>query len=158
MFGKGTRLARVGAFLLSAFIAWVFYVLWNVIETSGTSSPSDGILAASFFAVFGGFSAALLLMPLTWVLAVWIQRRTQWPGAAYFGILGAFLMVAVGCAVSSVFPKPLFMEDQTFWEGVWIAFERQGVCLALAGAILGIGYWYLGERNIIQFATDGPQR
>jgi hypothetical protein len=58
-------------------------------------------------------------------------------------------MILVGCAASSVSPKPLFIEDQTFLEGVFIALERQGVCLALAGAIIGAGYWFLAEKHAI---------
>lgn len=55
-------------------------------------------------------------------------------------------MVLIGCAASSLSPKPLFIEDQTFLEGVLIALERQGFCLALAGTIIGIGYWFFAER------------
>jgi hypothetical protein len=57
-------------------------------------------------------------------------------------------MISIGCAASSVSPKPLFIEDQTFIEGVLIALERQGACLALAGTILGLGYWFLAEKNV----------
>ena len=57
-------------------------------------------------------------------------------------------MVLAGSAVSSISPKPLFIEDQTFMQGVLIAIERQGLCLALAGATLGLGYWFLAERKV----------
>ena len=62
------------------------------------------------------------------------------------GYAGATLMILVGCMASSLSPKPLFMEDQTFFEGVIIALERQGLCLAVAGAVLGLGYWFFAEK------------
>jgi hypothetical protein len=144
-------LVRVASYALSATVACIFYVNWIAVEVGdipGPSSLSGRLLAASILCVFGGFSAALVLMALAWILVVWIFRWIPLPGAAYFSCAGASLMVLIGCAASSMSPKPLFIEDQTFLEGVLIAFERQGVCLALAGSIIGLGYWFLAERNV----------
>jgi hypothetical protein len=60
-------------------------------------------------------------------------------------------MILIGCVMSSVSPKPLFIEDQTFLEGALIALQRQGVGLALAGMIIGLGYWFFAERTIVVF-------
>jgi hypothetical protein len=87
-------------------------------------------------------------MTLPWILVVWIYRWIKLPAFAYFPCASALLMVFAGSAVSSMSPKPLFIEDQTFMQGVLIAIERQGICLALAGAILGLGYWFLAERSL----------
>ena len=91
---------------------------------------------------------AIVVMPLPWALVLWIYSRVKWSGVVYFAGIGALLMLLIGSAASSVSPKPLFIEDQTFLEGVLIAFQRQGVCLALAGTIIGLGYWFLAERNV----------
>lgn len=127
-------------------MAWAFYVSWIVVEVPG--SFSSRVLAALILCVFGGFSAALVLMGLPWTLAVWVYRNVRWSGAAYFTCVGALLMFLVGCAASSLSPKPLFIEDQTFFEGALIAVERQGICLTLAGMIVGLGYWFLAERHV----------
>jgi hypothetical protein len=89
----------------------------------------------------------LLTVPL--VAIVWIYGKARISGAAYFTIAGSLLVVIIGCATASIAPKPLFGEDQTFFEGVGIALQRQGICLVIAGAIVGIGYWFLAERNIM---------
>jgi hypothetical protein len=45
-------------------------------------------------------------------------------------------------------PKPLFIEDQTFFEGVLITAKREGICFALAGSVFGASYWFLSERHV----------
>ena len=144
-------LIRVAGYALCALAAWVFYVGWIVFATarlSGPSSLSTSIFAAVFLCVFGGFSAALILMTLVWILVVWIHCKVRLPGATYFVCAGTLLMVLIGCVSSSLSPKPLFVQNQTFFEGVLIALERQGVCLALAGTVIGSGYWFFAERKI----------
>lgn len=147
----------VTGYALSSAVAWVFYLSWiaDAAEVGGPASLQSRLFAALILCVFGGFSAALVLMILPWALIVWIHRKVQWFGAPYFGCAGALLMVSMGCAASSVSPKPLFIEDQTFIEGVLIAFERQGVCLALAGTIIGLGYWFLAEKNVTRGRYSG---
>src|SRR5690348_12849569 len=137
---------RVAGYGLSAIAAWGFYGSWIAVEVPGPGSLSSRLVAALILCLFGGFSAALVLMSFPWILAVWIHRSVRRSRATYFTFVGALLMVFVGCAASSLSPKPLFVEDQTFLEGVLIAFERQGVCLALAGTIVGLGYWFLAEK------------
>lgn len=140
---------RVAGYALSAIVASVFYIVWVVAELSFSNPGTlqDRLLAASIFFFFGGFLAALVLMTAPWMLIVWTYRRTRFSGAAYFACAGAVLTILVACTASSLSWKPLFIEDQTFLEGVFIALERQGVCLALAGVIFGLGYWFLGEKN-----------
>jgi len=140
---------RVVGYAMSAIVACVFFVSWIAAEVPGPGSLRDRLFAALFFCIFGGFSATLLLMTVPWALVVWMYRKVRLSGAVYFACAGTILMILVGCAVSSVSPKPLFVEDQTFLEGVLIALQRQGVCLALAGAIIGFGYWFLVEKNVI---------
>jgi hypothetical protein len=68
--------------------------------------------------------------------------------ALYFSTMGAALIFLVGCAMSSLAPKPLFIEDQTFFEGFRIAVERQGLVFVLAGAVFGCLYWLVSERTL----------
>jgi hypothetical protein len=139
---------RVAGYALSAIVALIFYVGWIAAEVgSPGGSLWDRVFAALVMCILGGFSAALLWMSLPWVLIVWTFRKVRLSGAAYFAVAGALLMIVVGCTASSLSPKLLFIEDQTFLEGVVIALERQGICFALAGAMLGLGYWFLAERR-----------
>ena len=140
---------RVAGYALSAILAWIFYIGCLAIEISFSQQGGlrDILFGALIFCLFGGFSAALVLITVPWIFIVWTYRGIRFSGATYFACAGALLMVLVGCAVSSLTPKPLFIEDQTFFEGVFIALKRQGVCLALAGATLGFGYWFLAEKK-----------
>ena len=146
---KGTA-----AYALSSAVASLFYVGWIVVEAGGSGSLQTRLIAALILYVFGGFAAALVLTAPLWVAVVWLSRRVQLFRALYFACSGAFLMILVGCVSSSASPKPLFVEDQSFWEGVLIALERQGTCLALAGTILGFGYWFVAERNKKMIASS----
>ncbi len=142
-------LARIGGFILSAVPASAFYVTWIVVSLEsqlGPSSAKTDLEVALFIMIFAGFGAALALMSLPWIVAVWGYSRLQRWGQIYFAGIGAVLMFVLGCITSSLSPKPLFIEDQTFLEGAIIAAERQGICLALAGTIFGLSYWYLCER------------
>lgn len=102
---------------------------------------------AAVFWIFGGTSAALALILLPWSLVVIGYKRLRLTGPTYFVLIGAILMLSVGCATASLAPKPFFIEDQTFLEGFVIAAERQGVCLLLMGAVLGFTYWFVSERR-----------
>ena len=111
------------------------YVLMKPDSATSGSSLSVRFLLASFFSL--GVVAVLLLMIVPWTLAVSTYRKMHWSGRIYFPAVGAFLMFVLGCAVASVAPKPLFIEDQTFWEGVLTAAERQG----LAFIVTGLAFW-----------------
>jgi hypothetical protein len=102
---------------------------------------------AVFLCVFGGFIPAIGLMIAPWLLAVLLYRRVSVPGWIYYSAIGAISTALIGCATSSLAPKPLFIEDQTFVEGVIIAAERQGVCMLLAGLLFGISFWFLSGRR-----------
>jgi hypothetical protein len=131
------------------YIAWFLLVLAPLAPTAGQTSLLFKVGLASFFWLFGGFGPALALMSLPWIMAVRAYRRQQWSGPIYFAAAGAFGTFIIGCAAASLSPKPLFVEDQTFFEGVLIAAERQGICLLLAGIIFGFAYWLLSERKIL---------
>jgi hypothetical protein len=61
--------------------------------------------------------------------------------------VAALLSLAIGCATSSLSPKPLFIEDQTFLEGCMIAVQRQGAGLVLTGLVFGLTFWLVSERQ-----------
>jgi len=105
------------------------------------------ITVAIFFWLFGGVAAALVLLALPWYLAVVWHKRLKHTGLAYFSILGAAVTTIIGCATSTLAPKPLFIEDQTFLQGFIIALQRQGVCLLLTGLLFGVTFWYVSERG-----------
>jgi hypothetical protein len=137
----------------SAAIASVFYIIWlcESLSYAAAQGPTMSLqfrLGFSvFLCVFGGFLLALGLMIAPWLLAVRGYRRVKLPGWIYYSAIGAVSTVVIGCATSSLAPKPLFVEDQTFIEGAMIAAERQGVCMLLAGLLFGLTYWFLSGRR-----------
>ena len=104
------------------------------------------------FLLFGGFAFVFLPLILPWIVAVRVFPRDRYSGKLYFPLVGAALIFVLGCVVASLMPKPLFVEDQTFFAGVLLAAKREGLCFALAGIIFGAAYWFLCERYVF-----GPQ-
>jgi hypothetical protein len=145
--GKANRLVGyVAAFVVSS----LFYVGWFTVASRVPGSDVTILFQigiAIFFWAFGGVAAALIAMSLPWSLVVIGTSRIRQFGLPSSLALGAALTILFGCASSSLAPKPLFIEDQTFLEGFVIAFQRQGVCFLLAGLLFGATYWYLSERG-----------
>jgi hypothetical protein len=147
------------AYLISTILASLFYVVWfvfffmrQIVSTEVSLIFKVGF--AFFFCLTSGFGLALALMSLPWVAVVWGYRRLRSWGPLYFAGIGALLIFVIGCATSSLSWKPLFIEDQTFFEGVIIAAERQGIILLLAGAFFGFIYWFLRYSDgLIENAT-----
>ncbi len=145
---------RMAGYALSAIVAGIFYVSWIAVEVGGTGSLRDRLFAALFFCVFGGFSAALMFMILPWILAVWIFHKVRLQGTTYFACAGALAMIVFGCIAFAISPEPLFVEDHTFLEGVSMVLTRQGLCLVLAGTIMGLAYWFFVERRFTGSRRD----
>ena len=145
--GKAHRLiGYVGAFL----VASLFYVGWFTVANRAPGSDVTILFrigVAVFFWAFGGTAAALVSMALPWSLAVTWASRLRRFSLVYFLALGAILVILFGCAASSLAPKQLFIEDQTFSEGFVIALQRQGIGLLSTGLLFGLTYWYLSERG-----------
>ena len=137
---------------VSAFVAAsLLYVGWFTVANRAPGGSDVTIPfrigVAVFFWAFGGVAAALVSMALPWSLAViWASPLKRF-SLVYFLTLGAVLMILFGCAASSLAPKPLFIEDQTFSEGFVIALQRQGIGLLSTGLLFGLTYWYLSERG-----------
>jgi hypothetical protein len=81
-----------------------------------------------------------LIGPVRW------YDRAQRFGMIFFSLFGAATTLVLGSAISSLSPKPLFVEDQTFLEGFMVAIERQGICLLLTGCVFGLTFWLVSER------------
>jgi hypothetical protein len=129
----------------------VFYIVWDTVFIRVQPDKTTwgvNLEVAIVFSIVGGFGPALALMSLPWILAVWGYRKLRCYGQVYFAGIGAVLLLVIGCATASLFPKPFFIEDQTFIEGIKIAVERQGICFFLAGAFCGFSYWFLSERQV----------
>lgn len=150
-------LIRIAGYALSSVLASAFYIGWIIVE-AGPGGIRTRAVAALIFYLFGGFAATLLLMTLPWALIVWIAQKRASFRPIGFLCSGTLCLLVIGCIVSSLSPKPLFVEDQTFLEGLLIGLERQGVPLALSGAILGFGYWSFAERNQRDNARSYAQR
>jgi hypothetical protein len=143
----------VFGYACSAINACAFYVV--CLFASATLDQASGPTAnlayslgfAVFFCVFGGFLLATGLMIAPWILAVYAYRCLRTPAWLYYPVIGGMSTALIGCATSSLAPKPLFVDDQTFLEGAVIALERQGVYMLLAGLLFGLTYWFLSERR-----------
>lgn len=141
---------RLLGYLASFSIASLFYVVWFAIESrasGGDVSVLFHVGLAIFFWFFEGIAAALVLMALPWYLAVVQHNRLQVSGLIYFSVMGGAATTVLGCVTSSLAPKPLFIEDQTFLQGFMIALERQGICLLLTGLLFGVTFWFVSERR-----------
>jgi len=143
---------RPVGYLASVVSASFFYVVWIVVSSEPNGTPSGDVTVlfqigiAFFFWLFGGMAAAFLLMAFPWYLVVRWHDRLQRFGLVYFSLIGAATLLAIGCSTSSLSPKPLFIEDQTFIEGFMIAVQRQGICLLLTGFVFGLTFWLISER------------
>ena len=145
--GKAHRLI---GYLAAFLVASLFYVGWFTVANRAPGSDVAipfRIGVAVFFWAFGGVAAALVSMALPWSLAVLWAGQFRRFSLVYFTALGAVLTILFGCAASSLAPKPLFIEDQTFSEGFVIALQRQGIGLLSTGLLFGLTYWYLSERG-----------
>ena len=145
---------RIVGYMSGAAAATLIYVVWDAVAMHMSVAPSGRpsfkfeIGAAIFFAVFAGLGAAILLIAPLWLLVTLLSNLLPRLQALYFSAMGAVLVFLAGCAMSSLAPKPLFIEDQTFFEGFRIAVERQGLVFFFAGAVLGSVYWLVSERSL----------
>jgi hypothetical protein len=128
--GKANRLV---GYLASVVSASLFYMVSFVIADElfvpygkDTGALFKISLALTFFLVYGP-CAAFVLMVLPWYLALLWHDRLRF-GLMYFSMVGTVTTLAVCCATSSLAPKMLFVEDQTFLQGFMVAVERQGIC------------------------------
>jgi hypothetical protein len=144
------KVNRIVGYLASVASASLFYLVWFVVELELLPSGHAGLIFAIGFALFfwlaGGMGAALVSMALPWYLTVRGYGRLQRFGLFYFSLIGAATALVIGCGTSSLSPKPLFIEDQTFFEGFVIAAQRQGICLLLTGLTFGLTFWPVSER------------
>jgi len=145
---------RVGGYIASLIVSSLFYLLWFVVSSAleyrQRNQPVDlplSIVLAVFFLFFQGTGTALVLMAIPWYFAVCAYDRIQRFGRIYFPLIGAATLLVIGCGTSSLAPKPLFIEDQTFLEGFMIALERQGLCLFLCGVLFGVTYWLIASKS-----------
>jgi hypothetical protein len=142
----GNRLVGYLASVVSAsFFYMVWFVIINRVPASHVTLDFD-IGLALFFWLFEGVAAAFVLMAFPWYLVVRRYDRLQRFRLMYFSLIGTATLLVLGCATSSLAPKPLFIEDQTFIEGFMIAVQRQGICLALTGFVFGLTFWLVSER------------
>jgi hypothetical protein len=161
--GKANRLV---GYLASIAGASLFYVAWFVTWVEINATPGGGTsfkfkIGFAFFFMLFSAGSAFVLMAFPWYLSVrWYDRlqrsvpinsvrwfdRAQHFSLLYFSLLGAATTLVLGCAISSLSPKPLFIEDQTFLEGFMVAIERQGICLLLTGFVFGLIFWLVSER------------
>lgn len=141
---------RTIGYLASFLSASLFYLVWFSVETR-TPGGNVGLLfdigLAIAFWLFEGMAAALVLMALPWYFAVMCHDRIKHAGLIQFSFIGAALTIAIACATSSLAPKPLFVEDQTFLQGFMIAIQRQGICFLLSGLLFGATFWFVSERR-----------
>jgi hypothetical protein len=146
------NVTRLVGYLASVASASLFYVVWFAIslELSRTPDGHTSVLFkigfAFFFLLFSGMGAAFVLMAFPWYLFVRLYDRLQRFGLIYFSLIGAATTLVIACGTSSLSPKPLFIEDQTFLEGFMVAIERQGICLLATGLVFGLTFWLFSER------------
>jgi hypothetical protein len=146
MYAANRLVGYLASFVSASLMYLVWFVLWNKAADSHVSIRFR-IGIAVFFWLFGGTAVALVVIAGPWYLAVILHDRLRRFGLMYFCLVGAVFTLAIGCATSSLSPKPLFIEDQTFLEGCVIAVQRQGAGLVLTGLVFGLTFWLVSERQ-----------
>jgi len=125
------------------YVAWIFCEL--LFFSRGDPEPFvAGLRVLIWVALFGGVVFLALILP--WAVAVSVFPEARWSGKLYFTFVGAILVFVLGCPMYSLMLRPTF-EDPTFFEGVIIGVQQQGVCSALAGSLFGASYWFVSERH-----------
>lgn len=147
------NLKRAFGYIVGAIFASLFYIAWIFCALLWSSREAHQqfitIFSASIlFFLIGGFGLVFLPLILPWTVVVSAFPKARCSGMIYFTLVGAILLFVIGCLISSLMPKPLFIEDQTFFEAVIIAVEREGICFALAGSMFGASYWFLCDRHV----------
>jgi hypothetical protein len=144
---------RVSQYAASAALASLVFMVWTAIAAAnyGALSNRTGLRFVVGFAIvfwlINGFAAALFLLILPWAIAVWVQVKTRWDARIFFPVAGAVLVFILACVTSALSPKPLFVDEQTFFAGVVITAQRQGFCLAVSGIVFGACYAWLDRRR-----------
>jgi len=137
---------------LSSFAsASLFYIVSFTVrqELDGPRSIHSSLADlgfAVFLWLFDGIAVALVLMALPWYGVVQLAARRHGSNLLYFALCGAAITLVLSCATSSLAPKPIFVEDQSFIEGFVITAQRQGIDLLLTGFVFGITFWLVSER------------
>jgi hypothetical protein len=139
-------------YLWGAALALAFYILWTsvaLVPSVVGGKPTSPLLRIGVAVLFGifGFAPALVLMIGPWMAIIHGYKALRNYGAVYFAVSGSCLTFIIACSVASILPKPMFVEDQTFFEGARIAAERQGLCFFLAGLLLGLTHWSISARR-----------
>ena len=150
-------MGRAVGYLVSAIVASLVYIAWFLVDLTRMRPHVTGIAFDLSFSVFfwltGGYAVTLVILMFPWAFAVWAHRRLRLSGEIYFPAVGACFIILIGCAMASISPKPLWIEDQTFLEGALIAAARQGLSFLFSGIAFGASYWFGTER---QFSAHGP--
>lgn len=152
--GVNAVVRRAVGYIVGGIVASLIYIGWLLVETVGhpPGGADTGLGLGAAFSVFfwltGGFAAMLVILIFPWGLAVWAHRKLRWPGGIYFPVIGALLVFVAACVMTSISPKPVWMEDQTFFQGAMIAAVRQGLSFVVSGIAFGASYWLVSERGL----------
>jgi hypothetical protein len=150
--GLNDLVQRAVGYIVGGIVASLIYVGWLLVDTirqpprGADTGLGFSVAFSVFFWLTGGFAVMLVLLVFPWGLAVWAHRKLRWLGGIYFPVVGALLVFVIGCAMTSISPKPVWMEDQTFLEGALIAAVRQGPSFVISGIAFGASYWFVSER------------
>jgi hypothetical protein len=156
--GKAHRWVGFLASVVSASLVYIICLAVSL-EFEGPRDIHNGVFTLGFaivFWFFGGMAAALVLMVLPWVVVVQVSDRLRCFNPLYFALSGAVMILLLGCGTSSLAPKPLFVEDQSFIEGFLITAERQGIDLLLTGLVFGLTFWLMSERSRHSRSVKAP--
>jgi hypothetical protein len=137
-------------YLAAAMTSSTVFFAWTIARDVIACFPNDsGFLNEAGLVLSGGpwiivEDAVLMFVP--WCFALWISRRLQWSGPAFWGCsgaIGAFTVVCTLAGLLSVGGSPL-----TFLEGFESVAESAGVALILSGLLGGVIYWVIAERKV----------
>ena len=142
---------RLRGYFAAVIAATLSYLVWIAAEDLLINPKQQvnllSILLIVMIVELFSILAVAVSMLVPWGLAIWGSTQHSRPGGVHFALAGASAAFILGCVASSLSPKPLFVEDQSFARGLEIAAQREGLGLFFSGLFGGLIYWSVSERR-----------
>lgn len=154
-FFRAYVLGMLFAFLASAACAAVIVLVYEFFRSDPIPpgvSPNLREVVSLWVGIVTGVveSLALLVgMPLVWVASFAASAKSRrfriWLLAAMAALVQFLPPIAI-----AIFPRPLFIEDQTPFEAFMVPAVRFGLAFAAAAISFGVSFWRLGGMGEIE--------
>ena len=140
--------ARLASYFAAGVTSSAVFTVWMAcIEFSGPMGQQLGPFNVASEALRHWpyiLVVALLLMLLPWCLMIWISRWLPFRGPVYCACSTAVAALFAFGSFGGLFPA---RGHPTFLEGFALALETSGLPVLVSGAVGGLIYWLIRERD-----------